>query len=82
MTVTPLTVTVSTDPAAPVNKVTVPVAKAATGVLALMIELLPVLSIVNRSRVPGPPEWQYCKLCWVNEVKPRDISVKYLLIDL
>ena len=73
MTVTPLTVTVLIEPPAPVNKVTVPVAKTATGALLLMIELLPLLSIVNRSRVLVPPEWQYCKLCWVNEVKPRDI---------
>ena len=73
MTVTPLTVTVLIDPAAPVNKVIVPVAKTATGVLSLIIELFPVLSIVNRSNKLVPPEWQYCKLCCVNDVKPRDI---------
>jgi hypothetical protein len=61
--VTPLTVTLFTDPAAPPVKVTVPVAATATGVLELTIELFFVLSIVKRSTVEDPAEWQYCKLC-------------------
>jgi hypothetical protein len=79
--VTPLTVMLSTDPAPPPVKVTVPVALTATGVLLLMTELFLVVSIVKRSTVDAPAEWQYCKLCWVKLLKPREISVKYLLID-
>jgi hypothetical protein len=44
-------------------KVAVPVAATATGVLELMTELFFVLSIVKRSTVEDPAEWQYCKLC-------------------
>jgi hypothetical protein len=61
--VTPLTVTLLTDPAPPPVKVTVPVAATAIGVLELMTELFFVLSIVKRSTVEEPAEWQYCKLC-------------------
>ena len=66
----------SIDPAAPVAKVmvpvadigapvkvAVPVAATATGVLELMTELFLVVSIVKRSTVDDPAEWQYCKLC-------------------
>ena len=59
VTVTPLTVTLLTDPAPPVVKVTVPVAPTPTGVRELIIELFLLLSIVNRSTVDAPPEWQY-----------------------
>jgi hypothetical protein len=54
--VTPLTVMLLTDPAAPPVKVTVPVAATATGVLELMTELFLVASIVKRSTVEAPAE--------------------------
>jgi len=61
--VTPLTVTLFTDPAPPPVNVTVPVAATATGVRLLMTELFLVASMVKRSTVDAPAEWQYCKLC-------------------
>jgi hypothetical protein len=79
--VTPLTVTLSTEPAPPPVKVTLPVAATPTGVRLLTTELFVVESIVKRSTVDEPAEWQYCKLCCVKLLKPLEISVKYLLIE-
>jgi hypothetical protein len=61
--VTPLTVTLLTEPAPPPVNVTLPVAARPTGVRLLMTELFLVESIVNRSTEDAPAEWQYCKPC-------------------
>jgi hypothetical protein len=61
--VTPLTVILLTEPAPPPVKVTLPVAATPTGVLSLITELFLVESIVKRSTVDDPAEWQYCKPC-------------------
>jgi hypothetical protein len=79
--VTPLTVTLLTEPPAPPVKVTVPVAATATGFRLVTIELFLVASMVKRSIDDAPAEWQYCRLCCVKLLKPLEISVKYLLIE-
>ena len=52
------TVIIFTEPLAPPVSVTVAVAATLTGVRSVTIELLPVASIVKRSSVLAPPEWQ------------------------
>jgi Tfp pilus assembly protein PilZ len=69
------------DPAAPPVSVTVPVAATAIGVRSVTIELLPVASIVKRSSVVAPPEWQYTKFCCVKVEKPRLISWRYFCVE-
>ena len=58
MTLTPSTVMLSTEPAAPETSVTVPLAGATTGVRSVTTELLAVSSSVKRSILVAPPEWQ------------------------
>ena len=70
---TPLTVTVSTDPAPPPVKVTVPVALTSTGVRSLTTDGINELLIVNRLIVSCEPACVYTNWFCTKVLRPRTI---------